>query len=645
MIDFSINEKKQRYSTDIKLSTYLSLLLICFLTSAVNAQKSEDFIPKEAVSVFSINNITLLQKISMDELVKYEFMEEVQAELFDGSTSGKTLKDSGIDFDQKLNIFYGKGKDFEVSGFTFGIKDKKQLFSTFDDFDKIESPYQGTEYYISYFNHLIVKGNVGVLLRVDPTYEKIKNTTDSIWLSRGNQLNEDEFDAEIENFDEDVLEEKEFNEEETIEEKVEEKEGLKDTEPNYPVVVEDPGKKNYSELSDSVSLIYQKQYLFEICKELFISNISLKTMDSRFAEQLSHQTEGIFYLDNSRNLKKEQGFWYFQTMFPSLYEEFNELYTGNILLGDLYLNANNIELKLQANYGEALGSIYEKMNNAKFDKKVLQYIHKDSPAHFTYNVNLREAYEQAYKIIIPILQQEKNPRVATSLLTIELLNELVNKDALFDTYKGSVFGTFNGFKKVKTKKIEYTYDDDLNYQEKEVVSEIDMPLFSIGISTKRADIPDLILKHIAGVTSQMKNFGNYWKFDNAVLGSLPLYMINKNGLFIFTNDEDLAINHSNGYGSEKISRKDARKNKKSGFVYGYINWGEIIDKLPREMFNQEQNDLLGAMRGKTGEMEITSSKTTKSHTHFDITYNFTGQYENAGKYILDLINSIYVISK
>ena len=83
--------------------------------SLLFGQKSENFIPKDAVTVFSINNINLLQKISMDDLVQYEFMEEVHQELFDGSTSGKTLKDAGIDFDQRLNLFYGKTYQNEIS--------------------------------------------------------------------------------------------------------------------------------------------------------------------------------------------------------------------------------------------------------------------------------------------------------------------------------------------------------------------------------------------------------------------------------------------------------------------------------------------------------------------------------------------------
>ena len=99
------------------------ILFACslFVVSTVVAQKSEELIPSEAITVFSLNNIQLLQKISMDQLVQYDFMEELQQELFDGSTNNKTIKDSGLDFDQKINIFLGKNPDYSISGVSFGI--------------------------------------------------------------------------------------------------------------------------------------------------------------------------------------------------------------------------------------------------------------------------------------------------------------------------------------------------------------------------------------------------------------------------------------------------------------------------------------------------------------------------------------------
>ena len=57
-------------------------------------------------------------------------------------------------------------------------------------------------------------------------------------------------------------------------------------------------------------------------------------------------------------------------------------------------------------------------------------------------MNLREAYEQAYDVIVPLLSEEENPGISAQLLFIELMDEFVNKDAVFDTYKGSMFGTF-----------------------------------------------------------------------------------------------------------------------------------------------------------------------------------------------------------
>ena len=622
------------------------IALTCLIFSLnILAQNSEDFIPRDAVTVFSINNITLLQKISMDDLVQYEFMEEVQSELFDGSTSGKTLKDAGIDFNQKLNVFYGKGDDHEVSGFTFGIKDKAQLFKVFDDFDKVEQSVQGLEFYTSLSNHLIIKGNVGILMRVEPLMEKVSNYADSVWTSRGNILPNDMQvdDGEVLDNSDEIMQEEEFDAEKV--------DSLTQTNPKgaeiaYPVATEDPNEKNYNEFKDSVLLIFQRKFLKEICYDLFIKGNNLKKADSNFANQLTHKTEGIFYMDNSRNLKKAQGIWYFQSMFPGLYTEVTELYTGNVILGDLVLNTNSIELKLESNYGEVLGSIYKKLNDSRFDRSVLKYIHESSPAHFTYNVNLREAYEQAYKIIVPILEKQKDARVSSSLLTLELFNDFINKDALFGTYKGSMFGTFNGIKKVKTKKIEYLYDEKtFEFSEKEVVGEEDMPLFTFGISTDRSDIPDHILKHISRLTSQCKNYGNYWKFDNAILESIPLYMINKNGLFIFTNDEDLALNHSDGYGSKAISGKAARQMKHGGFMYAHIDWSKTIERLPREMFTTQQNEILDAMREKTGVMELNSSNTGLQKTSFDIVYNFSDKNGNPGKYILDLVNSIYVLTK
>jgi hypothetical protein len=200
---------------------------------------------------------------------------------------------------------------------------------------------------------------------------------------------------------------------------------------------------------------------------------------------------------------------------------------------------------------------------------------------------------------------------------------------------------------VKTKKIEFSYDENtFEYKEKEIEGEEEMPMFTVGFSTGRADIPEKILSYMSKMTSRFKNMGKYWKIDDAVFNSIPVYvMAGNNGLLVITNDEDLAINHTNGYGIKSLSGKKAKSAKKSKFMYAYVNIGEVLNKIPKQVFTAKQNEILDAMRGKEGFVELTTEKTTADHTNFDINYFFQGNYKDSGIYLLDLINSAYVLAK
>jgi hypothetical protein len=631
--------------------------LILLLASHCFSQKSEDLVPQQAVSVFSINNVNLLQKISLDDLVKYEFMEEVQQELFDGSTSGKTLKDSGIDFDQKVNVFFGRTADFELSGFTFGVKDRSQLFEVFDDFLPTESDYEGVDFYVSYFNRIAIQGNSGILFRVTPSMNLVNTITDSIWYARGNDYPwtwEESFDELLL----DMEENGEFDEDEESEdgdvdveffEEMETEENTSSPIENseLPVADEDPTSKTYYELRDSVEFALQAEHLNSVCEDLFVNGDNLIKFSSEFKNQVARPSEGTFYFDNSRTLRKNSDFIYLRRLYPSFYKKLEELYYGNVMLGDLIINDNSIELELNAHYGDKLGSIYKEMTNAKFDKNALKYVPKDNSSFFTFRLNMREAYEQMYEVMHPLLESEadKSRSFSSSLLFLELWDDFVNKDAIFGTYQGNMFGAYNGIQKVKTKKFVFEYDEEtFEYTEQEVEAEEDMPLFTLGFSTERSDIPEKILRHIERTNSYCRRQGDYWVFNKAILNSAPLFVLSKNGLLIFTNDEDLVMNHSDGYGSDALSKAHVKKAKKSGFLYAYTDLGKAIENVPRELFNDEENELIDVVRGKSGKIEFTSSETSSAKTSFNLAYDFEGDTD-ASTYILDLINSLYVISK
>jgi hypothetical protein len=627
----------------------LSILSLLYVIG-VNAQQSEDLVPQEAASVFSINNINLLQKVSLDQLVQYEFMEEVQQELFDGSTSGKTIKDSGIDFDQKLNIFMGQADDYLVSGLTFGIVNKNQLFEVFDDFEPIESNYAGVEFYSSYFNRIAIKGNLGILYRVLPTGNRVDDLTDSIWYAQGNGYRWDDhyYDDDYyydENYEGWTREESEIEFTEDMETEENTTTPI-DEEDNLPEAADDPTIKTYYELRDSVEMALQNEFMNAFCENIFVKGNVLTKTSPEFKNQLNSQSEGTFFIDNSKNLKTNRDFAFMKRRYPSLYDRINELYTGNTMSGEIHINDNSIEMDLETKYSEKLGSVYKEMTDSKFDKSVLKYIPEDNQSFFTYNVDLRKAYEEAFKVILPIFSESESREFSTIGLTFELLDEFMNKDALFNSYKGSMFGSFNGIKKVQTTKIIWDYDDEtFDYIEKEVEAEEDMPVFVFGFSTDRHDIPEKIMKHLCKHMNTFHNMGDYYMVDDAVMNASPLYIINKNGLFIYTNDESLAKNNSDGYGKNAISKKQVKKGMKGGAVYLHADLSKAIAELPKEIFNGRENEMIDVFRGKSGSLELSSSKSTKSGTSFNLSYQFEGEYDNSGTYILDLINSMYVISK
>jgi hypothetical protein len=403
-----------------KILLLIPHLFLCFIGYT---QQSENIVPKEASTVFSINNINLLKKISLNELVKYDFMEEIHQELFDGSTEGKTLKDAGMDFDQRLNVFYGKNDQLEVSGFSFGVSNKLALFEVFDDFEAEGLISNSAEKYASFFNTLIIENNAALLIRVEPRDQFVTDITDSIWYARGNENpfgSSLEFDLlqEPEEFYEDDMH-KLYNSDFDLE-------------------------KNYWEIRDSILYVLQVKNLEEVLTDLFLNKNSLYSEDPRFAQQVSRSSEGVFYLDNSRNITNEQGLWYFQTMYPIMNDDLKELYKENIMLGDLSIDSNEINFTVNANYGQELGSIYSEMNNNKINKKFLKYIPDNSPAYVVYNIDIRKAYEKAYDIVLPILKSQKNVEMVMNIMAIQLLDQLVDKKSFFGAYKGGMFASFNG---------------------------------------------------------------------------------------------------------------------------------------------------------------------------------------------------------
>ena len=617
----------------------LPLFLLVF--SASYSQESENLIPTSASTVFSINNINLLHKISIDDLVAYDFMDELHQELFDGSTAGKTMKDAGIDFDQRLNIFYGKDRIYEVTGFSFGVSDKVALFEVFDDFEFSEHLSNGSERYNSLFNTLILKGTSAVLLRLQPTDEYLVRMTDSLNYYEWDTENLDDFneylDSQDEVFEEAVVEEVYIM---SPSDSIALLYDLMEDE-----VLTHTDKKSYWEIRDSIAYVLQFEGMNALIEDLIISENSLATIDERFRVQLDKDSEGIFFIDNSRNFSNQGGLWYFQTMYPIMNDDLKELYAENHMTGSLHLDSNEVYFDLKANYGDQLGAIYTEMNNNPLNKDFIKYIPDDAPAYFVYNVDLRKAYDKAYDILLPMLKDNKDNKMVMNLLAIQLLDKLVDKKALFGAYQGGIFGTFNGVQKVMTKQIEYQYDEDnFDYSEIETETEEDIPVFTLGFASERTDLCEMVLQDLSRLTSRIEKKEGYWLVKDAILESAPLYIVCNPKVLLISNDEQFITSHLTGYGKFKLSKKKIKKIKKAGVLYAKMDLGESLNQFPQAFLDSKQKKVLNNLKNNSGSIELSSKDSELSHTLYGLRYSFESTSSKANQF-LDMINTLYILSK
>jgi len=590
-----------------------SLFILC--NTLVIAQ-SEQLIPSDAATILSINNVNLLQKVSLDTLIEYDFMDEIHNEIFDGSAEGKTLKQTGFDFDQRLNIYHGYTKDYEIAGFTFGIKSKKELFEIFDDFSPAKNNKHDIEIYESFLSKIAIVENSGILYRLTPHYYLVDQMTDSIWQARGNSLPWFNFD-----FIEEYEDQEAFEIDSII------------TQEFTPNNTED-----YYDLRDSIELSLHHKMAEDFEETYFSDSKKLVNSQPAFLQSLDTESDANIFIDNTRNIQSAP-FGSYTTLIDNV---MIPLYTENIITGKMQVIENEVILDLNASYGTELGEIYTDLTDVKWDINLFKFIHENDPAFLTFRLNTEAAYNKAYEILIPELEKSSSRKSKTQLLMIDLIDIVINKEPFFNAYNGSAFISYKGIKEINTTSTVTDYNqEDFTTTERIVENKEGVPVFAIGFSCGEKESIERILKRISDIEKKVSFTGDYWTVQDGMIRSVDVYLLITDDHFIITNDEDLVKNHTDGFGDNSIQSTSSKSIKKSGVLYAHADLNKVTSDLPKEMFNHHENELLDIIREKNGTLEISSSSTGNSNTSFSVHYD-TNEDKNSLKYILDLINSLYV---
>jgi hypothetical protein len=207
-----------------------------------------------------------------------------------------------------------------------------------------------------------------------------------------------------------------------------------------------------------------------------------------------------------------------------------------------------------------------------------------------------------------------------------------------------MFASLNGYKKIKVSRIDYSYNEEtFEYSETEVEEEQDVPNVTVGLKTNKPDFLKRIARLLSKTQPDIIQHEGYYEIQNAVLNTIPAYFAIVGDLVLLSVDENLFTTHANGYAkSEQIK---ASKLKKSKLMYINLDLDNALKKLPREVLSERQNEILGSLVDKTGVLEFKTIKTSKKEATFQINYSLNENIENNGKYLLDLVNSLFMLTK
>jgi hypothetical protein len=70
----------------------------------------------------------------------------------------------------------------------------------------------------------------------------------------------------------------------------------------------------------------------------------------------------------------------------------------------------------------------------------------------------------------------------------------------------------------------------------------------------------------------------------------------------------------------------------------------VASQFPLDFIAPEQQPLMESLKGKSGKLVLKSNETNKQQTTMSVVYSFDGK-EFAGKHLLDMLNTLYLLTK
>lgn len=209
------------------------------------------------------------------------------------------------------------------------------------------------------------------------------------------------------------------------------------------------------------------------------------------------------------------------------------IYSGMKIYATINQNKDDVEVKMDVKYSEAMAKIYQDIKKKNISSKFLPYIDKNAMGYLAFAADIEgisKGVGNFLKESLPAIPQYGDYAVSA----MDLIDIVVDEKRLYNILSGDAVVVFNGMKPMTVVRSTYDFDADFNKSEKTDTSTQVKPdvLIMVGVGCKE-DVDKIFA--ILTKSQLLKQVGNYFTLvKNDV--DFPVYFKIENDILFITNN-------------------------------------------------------------------------------------------------------------
>jgi len=318
---------------------------------------------------------------------------------------------------------------------------------------------------------------------------------------------------------------------------------------------------------------------------------------------------------------------------------FEQLYEGVYLTVALNFNQGSLELQSQVVGNGKMVEVLNKAYNTRFNRKMLRYIDgRDLLGYYSVRFDVEELITGLKDILFSAMAEV--PEFGEVFVRVtDVLDIVVDEDALYDLFKGDILLAMTGIRQSETPVTSYEYDEHFNPDRVEKSIKKQYPEF-VAMASYGDEENVLKLVRLAESFDMALDMGAYYQVPGTGEGDGLFFALGK-GVLVITNDANL-IQEKLASGVErnarlgKKHRRNLARNVQALYWDTRVTW-DAIGQTDAATTSPEMTRTMEKIKDRVlGVSLLTSRKKVRTR----LTLDLADKESNALEQLLSLINQL-----